>query len=364
MVLCRLTTHPTNTTQDWRYYHEALSAEEVRSRFTRVCTFGCCLPAPPLVLVPSFDYHSHLCSFPIPLALDRKLAFESVDEDGNNMRSCVTIQEGIDTDWTDPVGNGCAWYQEMRTTVPNICSTEEIRSKCPVACATKDPCFVGDDVRTSTYSIWNRIMHLREERLGDGVICVREGVDAAAECRKNLDVTTATPSHGGKVWPMFPPPAGLHGHRDINITDCDILKSRINPYCSFPAPWTKDVKAEIKRNGGFSMEFWFKAFETTKIPNTFTKPSDDPETMKRMLFFSSMRPPTVLARIDFSQEKPAAVQVFSTCGDNLEDINFIPPKGFRLETGVWYRTAFSWGAPNDEGKVDQSLYAQIIFCLS
>jgi hypothetical protein len=62
--LCMLTTNPLNKTQDWRYYHEALSAEEIRSRFIRVCTFGYGLPAPPLDVVPSFDYRSHLLFLP------------------------------------------------------------------------------------------------------------------------------------------------------------------------------------------------------------------------------------------------------------------------------------------------------------
>ena len=292
----------------------------------------------------------------------RKLAFESVDEDGNNMRSCVQVWEDRDTDWTDLVGNGCAWYQETRKTVPSICSTEEIRSKCPVSCASKVPCFVGNNVGASSYSIWNRIMHLPEDRPGDGVICVREGVDAVAECRKSVSTATSTQTHP-QVWS----PDFLRSFMDINIKDCDILKSRINPYCSFPAPWTKDVKAEVTRNGGFTMEFWWKAITTQKIPDmhTVVKP-DDPETMKRMLFLSSMSPPTVLAAIEFTQDKPAWARVFSTCDNNLhEDVNVMPPGNFwGFQTGVWYRTAFSWGAPNDEGKVNHSLYAQIIVCLS
>ena len=44
-------------------------------------------------------------------------------------------------------------------------------------------------------------MYLREESQGAGVLCVREGVDAVAECRKSLDVTTATTTQSHWKWP-------------------------------------------------------------------------------------------------------------------------------------------------------------------
>ena len=50
----------------------------------------------------------------------RKLASESVDEDGISMRSCELSSEGGDTDWTDINGKDCAWYQERKKTVPTI----------------------------------------------------------------------------------------------------------------------------------------------------------------------------------------------------------------------------------------------------
>ena len=315
--------------------------------------------------LPLFDYETHLCSFRIPLVPTRKLSFESVDQDGNNMRSCATIQEGIDTDWTDPAGNGCAWYEEKRATVPSICSTEEIRSKCPVACASRVPCFDPGASRASTYSIWNRIMHLREESPGAGVLCVREGVDAVAACRKNVDVTTATTTQSHFRWPLATSiiGGGREHERDIMLNDCNVLRTRIDPYCSFPAPWTEDVKTEVTRNRGFTIEFWWKALPSTKIPDTYQL-SDEPDKMKRILLLSSMSPPTVLAAIEFSQDRTTWVTVYSTCDGNHEDINTFPAKGFQLETGVWYRSALSWGSPNDEGKVSHSVCAQVIVCMS
>jgi hypothetical protein len=291
--------------QDWRYYQEALSPEEVK-----------------------------------------KLAFESVDEDGKNMRSCALLSEVADTDWIDSVGNGCAWYQEKKKTVHNICSTDEIKTNCPVACASNTLCW-GSRTIIRSYSIWNRIMHLKEESLGAGVVCVREGVDAVAQCRKNNTVR----GNLDWLWPTEFKPGGA----DIAVGDCDVLMSRIDPYCSFPAPWTQDVKAEIMRTGGVTVEFWWQALAGTKIPRAVplagNQEARDPETMRRIVLFSKMSPPTVFAEIIFSQTLLVQITMYSTCGrEQVEDVEVYGTPQSVLEHGVWYRTAFVLGAISTDGK--------------
>jgi hypothetical protein len=343
---------PTVVMQDWRYYREALSAEEVRSyAFLRVCVSVCVCSRILSHSAPQPLYVCFLFSVPIHLPFltshlnTRKLAFESVDEDGNNMRSCAEVHEGSDTGWTDDIGNGCDWYQETRKLVPNICSTEEVRSSCPVACETKVPCFIGSDSKKATHAIWNRIMHLTEESPGAGVVCVHEGVDAVADCRKNMNVTTPKTRPG--KWP------DNRVHRDVTLNDCDVLARAIDPACSFSAPWTKDVKTQITQNGGFSIEFWWKAFETTKIPESHIEGVG----MKRILFLSKMSPATVLAAVDFAQDWTVTVTSYNTCdGDTAEQSESVsgPPKNGvwqPFQTGVWYRIALSFGAPNESGKV-------------
>jgi hypothetical protein len=285
---------------------------------------------------------------PTLLLRTRKLAFDSVDEDGENMRSCVQVHEGRDSGvWADPIGNGCAWYQEMRKTVPDICSTPEIKSKCPVACDTPVACFQGSGSQTKkSYAIWNRVMHLREETLGAGVVCVQDGLDAVAQCRQTLQATTPTTPKIRWQWPATA--AANRTHRDIKLDDCDALERAVYPACSFPA-LSPNIKAEITKSGGMTISFWWKTLQTTKISNTWL----DGEGMKRILFLSKMSPPQVLAGIDFAQDRPAWAIIYSTCdGTSFEDINTVPPSaGYKLETGVWYRTTLAWGAPNEEGKV-------------
>jgi len=85
---------PQTNVQDWRYYRSLLSAEEVR-----------------------------------------KVAFNSLDEEGTNLRTCQLPIEGGDSGlFKDMYGNNCAWYEEKKQAVPNLCSTLEVQTNCPLAC--------------------------------------------------------------------------------------------------------------------------------------------------------------------------------------------------------------------------------------
>ena len=149
--------------QDWRYYREALTADQVRT-----------------------------------------LAYESVDGDGNNLRACALESEAADTDFMDVNGHDCAWYQETRKTTPNICSAAEVQTNCPLACDARPPCWEGDQDQTSTYYIWNKIMLLTEASPGGGKVCVREGINAVKECRKvESDPSTAVTPPGAMAWTQF-----------------------------------------------------------------------------------------------------------------------------------------------------------------
>lgn len=191
-------------------------------------------------------------------------------------------------------------------------------------------------------------MHLREESPGAGVVCVQEGLDAVAQCRKTLKATDSTTPKIRWQWPARPEGGADRLKRDVQLDDCDALARTIYPSCSFPA-LSPNIKAEIKKSGGMTISFWWKALESTKISNTWL----DGEGMKRILFLSKMSPPQVLAGIDFAQDRPAWAIIYSTCKHtSFEDINTVPPSvGYKLETEVWYRTTLAWGAPNEEGKV-------------
>jgi len=250
----------------------------------------------------------------------RKLASESVDEDGISMRSCELSSEGGDTDWTDINGKDCAWYQEKKKTVPTICSTEEVNLKCPVACGYILPCWQGEGGSTRQYTIWDRIMYLSEEKKGDGVICVREGVDAVAECRAKVAHTIP----GKQDWLKFSMSVGDYKSADIKLEDCDVLEQRISPYCSFSASeWTRSINAEVKANGGYTIDFWWKALPGTKIAERQKSWEQDPETMRRIVFFSKMSPPEVLAEFIIMQSQRVRAHVYGSCSDKeSENMNF------------------------------------------
>ena len=173
--------------QDWRHYREALTADQVKG-----------------------------------------LAFDSVDGAGNKLRSCEMPDEGGDTDWKDINGHDCKWYQEKKKTVPDICSTPEINQNCPVACKYASPCWMGKDaVVPSKYTIWNRVMYLSEESKGSGLVCVRDGVDAVAECCKFQENPSLFPSIPGRQdWLKWSKNANYRPG-DIALDDCDELQRRI-----------------------------------------------------------------------------------------------------------------------------------------
>ena len=44
----------------------------------------------------------------------KRIALESLDAEGANLRTCISPDEVADKDWMDINGNDCAWYQKTR----------------------------------------------------------------------------------------------------------------------------------------------------------------------------------------------------------------------------------------------------------
>jgi len=285
----------------------------------------------------------------------KRLALESLDADGANLRTCISSDEGADKDWTDINGNDCAWYQKTRKTKPNICSTSEIQNNCPLACDSKPVCYEGDKPPPSVYTIWSRIMYLSEENKGGGLICVLEGVDAVAECRKHKANPTSTIIPGAQDWLKYSSLVEHKPYMDIKLEDCDVLERHIDPYCSFSAPWTRMINTQIKTYNGYSVDFWWKALEETKIARTEVHYKEDPELMRRIVFFSKLSPPTVLAEMVIADSVGYNVYLYGACSVvEREQTAFTSP--IKHENGVWYRTAFTLGNMNDDGKRGVHLY--------
>jgi hypothetical protein len=115
----------------------------------------------------------------------------------------------------------------------------------------------------------HRIMLMNEKSKGAGVLCAREGIDLEAKCRENQRNPDKTPAPGITDWTCDSQaklPQSMH--MDINVTDCDVIARTVDPFCSFsnPGNWINKIHTEIKQNQGWTMDFWFKALEGTKIP--------------------------------------------------------------------------------------------------
>jgi len=79
----------------------------------------------------------------------------------------------------------------------------------------------------SKYTIWNRVMYLSEESKGSGLVCVRDGVDAVAECRKYKENPSLFPAIPGRQdWLKFSTNVDYRPS-DIALDHCDELQRRI-----------------------------------------------------------------------------------------------------------------------------------------
>ena len=258
--------------QDWRYYHQALTAEQIYE-----------------------------------IAMDTA---------GLVRRTCELQEEGGDSTFSDILGHDCAWYETKRRTVPTICSAEDVQRECPLACGTKKPCSEGESPAQDllkSYTIWSRIQHRTEHVQGAGVICAREDADLVQMCRNHkANPDAIPPAADATAWKIL----GTYGPKpfmDSDISDCDKLEKIVNPFCSFSADWTRKINPEITAGGGYTIEFWWKAVEGTVIPVDNTD-YQRPEAMRRMVFFSRVSPPRVFLTIEFrSNFIDTFMHMYGTC---------------------------------------------------
>ena len=176
------------------------------------------------------------------------------DKTGPAKRSCQHDYEGGDTSWTDIYGHDCAWYYVQKKKSPGVCSTEDVKKYCPVACGAKLPCFEKHNYPIHYY-LFDRIVKFEDahHHKGAGLICARAGVDLVAKCRNNSkspDVSTA-PGATGSLIPANGAPYE-QSYMDINMTDCDRIEYVVEPYCAFSP---SKVAADVHRRRGLSTEF-------------------------------------------------------------------------------------------------------------
>jgi hypothetical protein len=307
---------PVGAVQDWRYYRAALNASEIQ-----------------------------------------RLAYNSSDHTGRRLRTCVLPHEAWDQNWEDLDGRDCAWFHEQRKVLPKICVSAAVRKYCPIACMSKPPCWQGSEENTAGHSVWNRVMFLTETKRGAGVICAREGIDVVEECRvyKSFinsnpaasDPSTANNGGGmGSWWTSF-----YRSYMDIDVDNCEVLARAWNPYCSFAVPgaWSRNINAEISRNGGYTMSFWWKALEGTNIPSSDAEYQANTESQRRFVFFSQVSPPRVILTIEVRRVLVEA-RFFGSCVENeVQEVEISASHGL-YRTGKWNHLAAVFGAVDTAGK--------------
>ena len=342
-----------------------------------------------------------------------KLAEDSKDSAGLKLRSCEHETEGQDTDWTDIYGHDCSWYYDMKKKVPGICSSAVAKAKCPEACGAKKKCYEKHEYVT-TYDIWNRIMLLEDSlhHKGMGVICAREGVDLVAQCeqwKRDGRRGSSSASSVGALGYLIPADGSAYSesYMDINVTDCTNLQTVVSPYCAWgssnthmarrastisssgttncasgpstaagthrrggtaPAStgtsvatsstgcstvnWSNEMHATVKKNKGWTIEFWIRIDPRTRIPETIEDYQANPTSMRRISFFSKVSPPRVLATLSLrSQFDDVEFTAYGNCNvDNKASVAVNFPSAEPLVPGKWFKISMVYGAKNQYGK--------------
>jgi hypothetical protein len=196
-----------------------------------------------------------------------------------------------------------------------------------------------------------RIMYLEEKAKGAGVLCALEGLDIVQECRKHQQTPVSAP---GADW-FTTTSGGFKPHMDIDVSSCDVIASAFDPVCSFSnkGNWMSKINTEIKQSGGFTLSFWFKALQETKMPQTNIDYLSDPESMRRFVFFSSLSPSRAVLSIEFRADGPqnTLIELYGPCGTNktpqFEDMDNSRKGMYRI--GEWYFITVIFGIRDDAG---------------
>jgi hypothetical protein len=318
----------------------------------------------------------------------KKLAEESKDSSNKALRSCEHRKEGGDTEWSDVYGHDCSWYYTISKAVPGVCTSAEVKKQCPEACSVKKPCYEAhEDVLT--YDIWNRVMLLEDSlhQKGAGVVCAREGVDLLALCDKNKATPDTSAAPGASGIPI-PKDGSAYEEKfmDIPVTDCEHLRKVVNPYCAWGAAnthmarrdesnatrrgggstsasasvaastssvdWAKGMHKQVKATGGWTLEFWMRVDSRTRIPENNEDYKSQATSMRRIVFFSRVSPPRVLATLTLrSNFDDVEFQAYGTCSkDNVAKVSVNFPKEEPLTPDTWFKISMVFGAKNKYGK--------------
>ena len=204
---------------------------------------------------------------------------------------------------------------------------------------------------------WDRVMRMEDSQhhKGAGVLCTQKDLDVVDLCKKNRaqpDTSTA-PGAMGSMIPADGSPY-TEQYMDINVRDCDVLANVVNPYCAFtpPADFGRGFHKKVKEGGGYTIEFWIKILAQTHIPRNNAEYAADSTSMRRMVFFSKVSPPRVLASVSLrSAFEDVELQMFGNCYKyNKAKVVQDFPKATPLKTEEWFKLSLVFGIKDAEGR--------------
>ena len=180
-------------------------------------------------------------------------------------RSCATSTEGADNaDFVDEHGRGCMWYESERMHVPSICKTEDVRENCKLACGLSQPCLVAEmETNVPVYSLYNKVEQIVTRVTGEGVLCASPNLDVVDKC-------LGWRAGGAAPWPasLFWDWESYDSYRAYlagesmttlpNISDCELVKQLVAPYCEFTSSLPPMLDADALAESGWTISLWIK----------------------------------------------------------------------------------------------------------
>lgn len=198
---------------------------------------------------------------------------------------------------------------------------------------------------------------MRAQHKGMGVVCARKGIDVVEACRSS----DANPARGlagpGASGALIPADGSAYAesYMDVDVRDCRVLSQVVNPLCSFdpPAESARLFHSKVRAGKGWTIEFWIKIDSKTRIPKNNGDYKDNPTSMRRIVFFSRVSPPRVLATITLRTNfDDLEFQAFGNCLPyHMARIAVSFPQASPLKPDSWIKITMVYGASNDDGKL-------------
>jgi len=288
---------------------------------------------------------------------------QSIENAGDEtVRSCLSQSEAARTSdsatFQDEYSRNCEWYRAMRMYIPGICAATTVQAECPNACGMISTCLNSNrqDNRPDIYDayqlypkvekmvsqvglvtnespadrsnhpLWEVGYGLRGKR---GVLCARNGLDLAQQCRGWVANGRTPWQPTFYEWPTF---GDYITHMNdgtlsglLDVEDCELIERISDPFCSFTAHHPPkrsrnemnvgqsgahfngvDMDRVVNASGGYSIVFWIKNVHRDSMD----------ATSPAVVFYSNVAPAVPLVNVRLGDSGIVLAEFFGRCGAN------------------------------------------------